>query len=172
MNRVTIDKLDIRSHERYAKDQHTLDRKYINESTAIASHSEILGTSTIYSSSWEQLFELNMKNLPWACFSPPLKYTIQANRFFSYQILPSIYIRDERDEEEEESEENDEEKKQNEKKRLEIINKISKAAKGEHQTYSDFENEKSAIISLVESIRYLDKILGQINSKKRQYQKG
>ena len=47
MNRVTIDNLDIRSHDRYAKDQEALDRKYINESTAIAAHSEILGTSAI-----------------------------------------------------------------------------------------------------------------------------
>lgn len=112
MRPVTIDQLDIKIHERYAKDQQQLDTKYIKESTAIAAYSEIVGTSSIYPSNWEILFELQIKNISWAAFCPPLRYTLQSNRFFSYQILPTIYLRDELDEEEE----SEEEEKENERK--------------------------------------------------------
>lgn len=170
MRAVTIDKLDIKNHERYAKDQQKLDTKYITESTAIGNYSEIVGTSTIYPSNWELLFELQIRNLPWAVFAPPFRYNVQSNRFFSYRILPSIYVDDEEEGEENQDEEEHDHKK--ERHRAEFLKKISNAQKGVKQSLASFEQEKTAITSLLEKIRYLDKILGQINSRKRQYQKG
>jgi hypothetical protein len=170
MRPVTIDRLDIKIHERYAKDQEQLDTKYITESTAIASYSEIVGTSSIYPSNWQILFDLQIKNIPWALFSPPFRYTLQSNRFFSYQILPTIYLRDE---DEEDLEDEEEEKKQKrEKRRFEMIKKIMHTRKAAHQNLADFESERSTLLHLLDSIRSLDKLLGQINARKRQYQKG
>lgn len=174
MRPVTIDKLDIKNHERYAKDQQALDTKYITESTAIGNYFEIVGTSTIFASNFENLFELQNRNIPWAVFTPPDRYHLQTNRFFSYQILPSIYVSDEFDEqsEQEKEDEDENENKQKERYRVQFIQKINAAKKGRKQNLSHFESEKSTILSLLESIRHLDKILGQINSRKRQYQKG
>jgi hypothetical protein len=176
MRPVTIDHLDIKNHERYAQDQVHLDSKYITESISMGSYSEILGTSSIYTSNWETLFDLQIRNIPWANFSPPLKYNLQSNRFFSYQILPTIYVDadEEKDQEKEilDDKEEEEKEKKRESKRQEFIKKITNAMKGSKQTLTDFENDKSAIINLLESIKELDRILGQINSRKRQYQKG
>jgi hypothetical protein len=171
MRGVTIDQLDIKIHERYAKDQEALDPKYITESTAIAAYSEIASTSSIYPSSWELLFDLQVKNIPWASFSPPLRYGVQSNRFFSSQTLPSIYFYDQTEDEEEEPE-NEEKQKKGGRKRLALLKKVINRYKRKLQSITDFENQKTAIVNLLESISYLDKLLGQINAKKRQYQKG
>lgn len=169
MRPVTIDNLDIKNHERYAQDQVTFDSKYITESASFGIVSEIAGTSVIYPSNWEILFDIQIRNLPWAYFSAPLKYNVQSNRFFSYRILPTISF----DEEEEEDEEQEErENQEKEEKREEFLKKISSAEKGSSQTLVDFESEKSSIINLLDTIRYLDKILCQINCRMRQYQKG
>jgi len=170
---VTIDRLDIKNHERYAQDQQKLDTKYITDVNTIGNPSEIAGTSTIYASHFETLFELNSKNLHWASFTPPLKYHLQSNRFFSYRILPSIYVSNEFDEEED-TEEEEEEKKNQQKERelITFMKNIHHAKPGTKQNATHFESEKSTIISLLTCIRHLDKILSQINARKRQYQKG
>lgn len=169
--KVTIDKLHIKSHERYAKDQANLDLKLISESSAIPQHSEITGTSAIYSSKLEELFELQIRNIPWAIFSPPPKYTIQSRRFFSYRLLPKISCQDD---DEDESEEEKEERENSEKgaKSLNLIKEILEAKKKEAEAAHTFAKDKAKLLNLLESIKRLDKLLSFINSKKLQYQKG
>ncbi|HSX04229.1 MAG TPA: DUF5399 family protein [Rhabdochlamydiaceae bacterium] len=161
MEKVTIDQLGIEAHRRYAFDQETLDTAYITESPLVPQHSEITGTSAIYSSKWEELFEVHLKNIPWAAFSPPPKYFRQRNRFFSHALIPGILWSDE-DENEEDEERDNERKKQNESMRN-IINAIScRRIKG----------EESALLNLIESVKLLNSLLREINSRKLQYQKG
>jgi hypothetical protein len=159
---TTIDNLDIKTHERYAQDQQIYDKSFITESTLLSPHLEIAATSTIYSSKWEELFEMGTKNIPWAAFSPPA-HQRQTNRFFSYRILPTIFVAEETDEEEEE-----EQKKRED----EILKKVIRAKKGKNQDPSLFERDRSSILNLLETVRSLNQMLSQINSRKLQYQKG
>jgi hypothetical protein len=168
MKATTIDNLDIKIHERYAQDQKILDRKYITESVLLSPHFEITGTSSIYSSKWEELFEMHIKNIPWAAFCPPPRYQMQAKRFFSYRILPTIYLRDEHDEEDQ----NSEDEKNSENQYGEVLKKALQTGKGKKQDSHLFEKDKTAIINMLQSVILLDKLLGQINSRKLQYHKG
>ena len=170
MNGVTIDKLDLKSHRRYAEDQIKLDTKYTQESPLIPPHSEILGTSSIYSSSWEDLFETQKKNIPWACFIPPPLYTVQTNRFFTFRVVPSISLGDEEEEEAQKEKEREEEERQ--KKENSLFKKTMEAEKGLEDTLSRFEGDKGSILNLLTSIQSLNSLLAQINGRKLQYQKG
>ncbi len=167
MNAVTIDNLDIKVHERYAQDQVALESKYITESFAIAPHSESVGTSSIYASQWEILFEIHLCNTSWALFSPPPKYHVQRNKFFTYQVVPAVNWS-----EEEDGEEQDEEGEQDQETPSSLLNKILTAKKGDRQSHLTFEKEKTAILNLFDSVKRLNKLLEHVNSRKLQYQKG
>jgi hypothetical protein len=171
MNAVTIDKLDIKIHERYAQDQQKLDPSYIKDAAAIPLHSEITGTSSIYSSKWEELFEIQIKNIPWAAFSPPPGYHVQARRFFSYRIAPSILIGDDSEEDEEEENEEEEEKEQDTLS-FDLFNTVMNI-KGEKKGMTHLiEKEKTILLDLFSSIKGLNRLLTHINARKVQYQKG
>lgn len=169
MNAVTIDKLDIKVHERYAQDQQKLDSSYIKESASIAPHSEIIGTSSIFSSKWEELFEIQAKNISWANFSPPPGYQFQARRFFSYLIAPSIPLWDEDQEKRDEgdTEEDGEEIKES---LLDLLTSVKSDKKGGISHL--IEKEKTILLNLFDSIKELNTLLKHINSRKIQYQKG
>jgi hypothetical protein len=161
---TTIDNLDIKIHERYAHDQKILDRTFTKETSLLSSHAEIAATSVIYASKWEELFEMGIKNIPWAAFSPPSFYHQKPNRFFSYRLLPSIYVEDEN---EDEMDEESERKKENE-----LLKKALQAKKGRNQDSSLFERDKTTIISLLKTVVHLNSLLTQVNSRKLQFQKG
>lgn len=166
---TTIDNFDIKIHERYAQDQVALDKTFIVESALLSAHFEITGTSSIYSSKWEELFELNIRNIPWAAFTPPPRYHKQAKRFFSYRILPTIYVEDE---DEETGEEQQHEESEEKKRAKEILKKAHSAKKGASEDPYLFERDKSTIINLLQSVVHLNKLLTQVYSRKLQYQKG
>jgi hypothetical protein len=161
---VTIDKLDLKEHVRYAQDQKLLDPVYITESGLVHAHSEITGTSSIYSSQWEILFETQVRNIPWALFSPPNHYRAQARRFFGSYILPTIYWDADHNEDQEESE-----------KKNPYLERIYAAIEKEREadTLRDLDvKESNALCNLFESIGFLNTLLAQVNAKKLQYQKG
>lgn len=167
MKATTIDNFNISAHERYAQDQKVLDKTFITEALLLSPSFDKVALSSIYSSKWEELFEMGIKNLPWAVFSPPSAYRGQPNRFFSYRILPSIFV--EATDEDGEGEERDEDE---EKKESEILKKVQQVTKGENEDTYLFERDKSAVINLLETVHHLNHILLQINSRKLQYQKG
>jgi len=167
MNSITIDKFDIKVHERYAKDQEKLDPGFIKDAHTIPPHSEITGTSIIYASKWEELFETQMRNISWAAFPPPPKFTIQARRFFSHRIIPSIHLGDETADEEEQQKQ-DEEREKEQKNLFEAILEVGK----EKKTTIHTEKERTVVLSLLDSIKMLNKLLAIINARKLQYQKG
>jgi hypothetical protein len=160
MEKVTIDQIGIEAHRRYAIDQENLDTAFIADTKAIPLQLEIAGTSQIYSSKWEELFEVHLKNIPWAAFSPPPMYHSQRNRFFSHALTPGMLWSDE--DEEQDNEDDGERKRQNESLKN-IINAIS---------CRKIKGEESALLSLIESVKLLNSLLREINAKKLQYQKG
>ena len=168
MDAVTIDQMDIKVHERYALDQEKLDTSFIKDSALISHYSEVMGITSIYSSKWEELFEIHVGNLPWAAFSPPPKFHIQKNRFFSHRIIPSMDWADENEDEEKEEQQKEgaEVPKLNEIKRALIARKLGA------EPLSLFEKDKTALINLLDSIKFLNCLLREINAKKLQYQKG
>ena len=87
---VTFDSIDISVHQRYAKDQALLDPTFLAETQLVAHHPEITSISRIYSSKWEELFELYKRSSSWAFFCPPSQYLSQSKRFFSHCLLPTI----------------------------------------------------------------------------------
>lgn len=161
MKAVTIDRLDIKDHVRWAQDQEGYDISFVKESLLVAPHPEILGTSVIYPSKFEELFELQKRNLPWAAFVPPKNFQAFSKRFFSYRLFPSIFW-EEKNDEEEETEDSQED----------LIACIIKYQRPEDQNQSLFEQDKSTVLNLLESIKAIDGLLKQINARKLQYQKG
>lgn len=167
MKPVTIDNLDIKDHVRWAQDQTDLDPFYLTETQAVAHHSETLGMSTIFSSQWASLFEWEKRNLSWASFAPPQKYHFASRRLFSFRLFPSIFWEEEQ-EEGHEGEENEQEKERSENLREQVINVAAFA----DQPSILFEKDKTVILNLLESIKYLDELLAHICARKLQYQKG
>ncbi len=159
MKAVTIDQLDIKEHVRWAQDQQAFDVTLVTESHLVAPHPEIMGTSVIYPSKFEELFELQKKNLPWACFSPPKNFQAFSKRFFSYRLFPNIYWEDEVEEDEDSPSDN-------------LIVEVLKVEKMGDLPSSLFEKDKTAILNLLESIRWVNDLLKQISGRKVQYQKG
>jgi hypothetical protein len=163
MKAVTIDQLDIKDHVRWAQDQESYDISFIKESHLVAPHPEILGTSVIYPSKFEELFELQRRNLPWASFTPPNNFHTFSKRFFSYRLFPNIYWEEEDEEESSEGENPNQE---------DLIQEVILAKKIGGQTQSLFEKDKCTILSLLELIKWVNHLLKQINARKLQYQKG
>lgn len=163
---VTIDQIGIEVHERYAKDQEALDSSYIREA---APHSEVVGTSSIFASEWEKLFEASLCQHPWAVFVlPPNLASLKRRRFFSFSLVPSLDGFSQDEKEGEKQQEEGEEKDQafaEEKKRLMSV-KIG------HPSLASLERERSILFNLFASIEELNDLLREIHCRKLQYQKG
>ncbi len=160
---VTIDQLDIKDHVRWAHDQEVYDISFVKDSDMVAQQPEILGTSVIYPSKFDELFELQKRNLPWATFLPPGNFHTFSKRFFSYRLFPHIFWEEE-DEEESEQEEKDSEDG--------LMSGIINCKPPKNQKESLFEKDKSTMLNLLESIKEINGLLKQINARKLQYQKG
>lgn len=175
MKAVTIDKLDIKEHIRWAQDRAVLDATLVQESKEIAAHPEITGTSVIFSSQLEELFAWERGMLPWATFSPPENIALFHKRLFSYRLFPHISSEkddDEENESEQDLSQQDDFEEHTLKRAKDLIRHVLALQKTSHQPSSFFEKDKSSILSLLESIRYIDDMLAQISSRKLQYQKG
>jgi hypothetical protein len=172
MKPVTIDKLDIKDHIRWAQDRAIHDTSIVKESKEIAAHPDISGTSAIFPSHLEELLAWERGMLPWASFSPPENHILFHKRLFSYRLFPHISSEEDGESEKQEREEEDDD---------DLEEKVLKKAKNliEHviaiqQDARDslFEKDKNSILTLLESIRFIDGMLAQIMSRKLQYQKG
>ncbi len=163
MHAVTIDNLDIQTHNRYAHDQTILDPQFLEKPGMVSTHSDIASLSSIYASEFEKLFGLQNKNMPWAEFSPPAKTRIHKNRYFTHRLILGI-LGTEYDEQEDLFEEEEETE--------EMIEKAEGAKKKFFQRTKSFEKERSAIINVLSSIKELNKMLEECNARRLQYQKG
>ncbi len=165
MKPVTIDNLKIEDHVRWAHDQTLLDPIYTKESPLVAHHPELLWTTTLHTPKWDELFDWQKRNIPFAHFETPDRYHLVSKRLFSYRLFPNIYW----EEDEEEDEGNQEEEEMN---GPDLLKEVIAFEKNSNQPTALFEKEKSSIINLLEEIKELNTLLGQINARKLQYQKG
>ncbi len=160
MNAVTIDNLDIKIHTRYAQDQQILDTSQFIEEIQLGSTFSVIDSYSInYALEFERLFDLHIRNLPWASFIPPIRPNKQKNRYFTHRLVLGI-LGTECDEEQEEGETDD------------LIKKAANAKKKKFHSITAFEKEKTSILNMLSSIKQLNEILGECNSKRLQYQKG
>ena len=163
MKAVTIDNLDIKDHLRWAQDQEmTLETSWIEETNIVTSQPEIMGMSMIFPSKLEELFELQRKNQHWASFSPPSNFHLFGKHFFSYRLFSTIHW------EEEELEDTEEEQELSH----DLIQAVIRIKQLGGQSSSLFEKDKTAVLNLLESIKWINLLLGQIHTLKLRYQKG
>ncbi len=171
MKRVTIDRLELKDHVRWAQDREVYDPTFIDEAMIIAPHPEFAGLSAIYSSKMEELFDLQKRNQHWAAFAPPDNFHLFSKSFFSYQLFPSW----------KEGEENAEDQRQNpdeseEEEEPDPSQHLTRLVKTLQNFTSHsprlFEKDKTLVLNLLDSIQWVNELLGQINGKKLQYQRG
>lgn len=164
MKAVTIDQLDMKDHVRWAQDQSVYDASIIADASYVAMQPEINGTSLIYSSKLEELFEMQKKNQSWASFVPPHRFQLFNKRYFSYRLFLNIHWDDRKEEDEEEADQNPETQ--------DLIYQVKKLQKFTAQSPALFEKDKTSILNLLESIHWINEMLSQICARKIQYQKG
>ncbi|HAZ15228.1 MAG: hypothetical protein A2Y28_01560 [Chlamydiae bacterium GWC2_50_10] len=154
MESVTIDRLKIETHKRYAHTQATVDRSLIEESARISSQSEVTATTSTFSSQWKALFGLQQCRPPWAHFVPPPKFSLQVKRFFSYRTLPALFL---------------------------PMHACSKSFHGKEGVIELKKlilcqqapgKDKEVLTHFIETLFTLDEILGKILAKRLQYHKG
>lgn len=172
MKAVTIDNLDIKDHLRWAQDQEVLEKALVTEAAIVALHPEILGMSLIYSSKFEELFELQKRNQHWAFFAPPINFHLFSKRFFSYRLFPGIHLANKEEESSQEGEQQEEEQEEGAAFDRDLLQAMSRIKKMSPQNASLFEKDKSAMLNLLDSIKWINDLLKQIHGRKLQYQKG
>ncbi|MEI8329345.1 MAG: DUF5399 family protein [Chlamydiia bacterium] len=173
---VTIDSMDLKVHQQYAQAQSELDQIFLRESQLTAPHSEIAGTSPIFSSKWEELFDLDKRGTTWAFFAPPPSYFSQSNRFFSHRLLPDLYWVDEEDQEKKKNQEpsltallKQKQKKRASKKELTHLTALLN--KDTDTTMVEFQQELKIVFALIDSIECINEMLLHVQGRKLQYQK-
>jgi hypothetical protein len=162
----TIDNLGLDASSRYAEDKQYLDEKIVKESRTVSTQTEIDVTLPSFPRELDLLFEMQKCNVFWAAFAPPAKYAEQKKRLFTHQIIPSLGSEDKKErllqkirskiQAKKEREEKDEKRYQWE----------------EQREREEEEKERNMLVALVECIAGLEKVLVEINSRRRQYQKG
>jgi hypothetical protein len=154
MKATTIDQLPITANVRWAEDQRDLDISFVTEPAMIAPHPEIVGLSIIYPSKFDILFDLQKRNIAWASFEPPKRFHLFRKRHFSRRLFASF----DWDEEEEDSIPGE--------RLQQVMERLS------YLPPSLFEKDKTTLISLLQSLRWINTLVIQIQSRKLQYQRG
>ncbi len=93
MGSVTIDRLPVGVHKRYAEDQTNLETISQAERTQVLSHAEALGTSSIYESQVDVLFAAQASHMPWAYFAPPPFMGLRQKHCFGHTVASGVDIK-------------------------------------------------------------------------------
>ncbi len=162
----TIDNLGVEFSTRYAEDRQKLDEKMVSESRSIPLQTEIDVTIPSYSSEFEQLFEMQKRNIFWADFHAPTGYYEQKKRLFTFQIIPNIGSEDKQETQ------LDRIKSRIQRQEEEDPERKKKRSWEEEREEQEKEHEQKALLKLLQKILLLDKYLVDINARRNQYQKG
>ena len=158
----TVDNLGVDVSTRYAEDQKALET-YLTlvKESPLGTQAQIEVTQAAVPSELDQLFDLAKLRLPWGQFSSPPGFETQSKGrgLFTYSMLPSLGPDD----------------------KIETLmtrvqsHQISPAPTTEWQTEKASQEkikEKDALVKLLHTITDLGKDLGEINSRRKQYQRG
>jgi len=176
----TIDNLGVDISTRYAQDQQKLDAKIIKESRLIPRQIEIDVTSPYVPSEFEEQFLATKRNVTWADFFAPPKFSEQKKRLFSYQIIPSLGSDDKQEAQAERinarirplKDQEKEKKDQQRQKQDERDQKEEKMKWEEELEAKEEEKEKKIILHLLEVVHKFNRYLIDINSRRGQYHRG
>lgn len=162
----TIDNLGIEVSTRYAEDLRELDQQLLIEARGIQEQTEIEITHPFFLTKLEILLE-PQKQQPWATFTPPKGYFEQKKRFFMFQLIPSL---------------GSEEKHETQTQKILSLKIFSRKKKEGQQQEEEadscdpekenYEKEKKALLSVLQTIMHLDKEIQEINARRGQYHKG
>ena len=157
----TIDNLGVDASIRYAKDQEAIDVRFIQESQLVPSKTEISVATPYTPSEFDQLYSLE-KKISWALFSPPPNYFNAEKSLFSYLLIPSL---------------GDYEKLEADLDKVEGVEDLLKKPHkksdrdSSHDEKQD-EKDRKTLLALLQCIGKLNKILGVVNARRNQYQRG
>lgn len=164
----TIDNLGVEVSTRYAEDQKILDQSLIKEARIIPAQMEIEVTIPFFPSELEALLHFSSLKSSWAAFSPPPLYFEQKKKLFTFQSIPSLGSENKKESQTHkilaklhslEKTQDKEEKDQKRKREQEM--EIEEQEKG-----------KKILVTLLQTIAFIDKLIIDINSRRSQYQKG
>lgn len=167
----TIDNLGLDTSVRWAQDQKFLDASLIKESPFISKQTTIDVTTPSFTSEFDILFQTHQRFAPWALLQAPNGYDLQKMRLFTHQSIPSLgsdeflsaQIEKIRDKVEASKKER---------------NKKRQAKQGSEYHWEDQRDEEQelreskTLIALLEYLQLVDSMMGEINARRSQYQKG
>jgi hypothetical protein len=163
---VTIDNYNVKIHQRWATDQESYDASFVKDANAIPPHLEVAAREISIASKFDELFETHHHRHPFASFSPPPRYQLMRNRFFSIAIAPEFDWAQDADEEDEE------EQRKQERRQAEAYKKKIAAKQTRSSPLALFEKDKLALLNLIDEIQSLNGFLREVYARKLQYQKG
>jgi hypothetical protein len=160
----TIDNLGVDIYTRYAEDQKAFDKSLIEENKQVYPQAAIDVTKPAYSSQFSLVFGLSLLHPSWASFQAPKGFGEQKNILFTNQLLPFL---------------GNEDKQQAQIQRVKQRPKQHKEQE-EHGKHSwqdekeehEEEKEKETLLTLFSCIGNIDKDIIEVNTRRKQFQKG
>ena len=167
----TIDNLGLEPSVRFAKDQAYYDHAITAESSYVSTQTEVDVLSPYFTPAFDSIFQMSMRNSPWAFFSAPKGYNDQNMRLFTFQAIPSLGVEELQSANIEKIREFSERVK-NAKGKKKKGTKQKGDVSEEDQEEEETLKEAKTLLHLLECITDLDKLLQAINSRRGQYTKG
>lgn len=148
----TVDDLGLEASVRYAHDQKTYDKKYVEESRiAPTSASVAVVSGDTIPSEIDALLGLAMRSHPWGLFSPPPGYLIRFGDLFDHQLAPSLGMLE----------------------RLEGQMQTLEEQKGRLPPRAIAQNHQCVnLLALHATVMQLDQIVSELDGRRMQYTRG
>jgi hypothetical protein len=90
VKKLEISNLGLKAHQVHAENEQKTEPQYLAKYLPfLFAPAEILGTSDIFISQLEQLFEV-VRFTPWAAFLPPRNYERKSRNIFGFKIFPNL----------------------------------------------------------------------------------
>ncbi len=167
---VTIDKLGNEVSIRYAENSKA-DQKLLKEAQDIRGQTEIDITHPSFIAELEMLFPIQ-KQQTWATFIPPVGYFEQKKRFFGFQLISSLGSEEKHEKQVQKiiSQSKTLPRKKRNNQQGDQDNQQGEPDNNPEKEYH--EKEKKTLVSVLQTIMYLDKEIQEINARRGQYHKG
>ncbi len=157
----TIDNLGEEVSRKYVENQQALEQAFLDD--FVGDLTKVVSQSPYQiheKSEFQQKFNTQQKNEPWADFLPPPGFFSSMRRLFTYQLIPSMGTPEKIE------------------LLLDTLRKVRKKKKSKKQSSQDFleekeeEEQKDALENLFTLLLRLDKDLDLVNMLRNQYHKG
>lgn len=153
----TIDNLGLDTSTNYAQGREDYDESFIKDSPTIPSQTRIDVTNPFRPSEFELLFGLSKKGILWSVPSPPPHFYASRRHLFVDQLVPSLGPPEVQDAQIE---------------RLDAVGNEEIEHCSNPTEADEIGKEKTAISSLLDTVRDFNGDLIEINARRIQYQKG